>query len=105
MSKVRAYATTAADQPLKPFEYQMNGLGAEEIEIEVQYCGICHSDLSMIENHWGMTAYPIVPGHEVSGIVAAVGKSVQNLKPGDRVGLGLEFEKLYDLRLLSFRRS
>ncbi|MFQ5499962.1 MAG: NAD(P)-dependent alcohol dehydrogenase [Candidatus Zixiibacteriota bacterium] len=88
MSKVRAFAATSADQPLQPFEYELAELGAEEIEIAVQYCGICHSDLNMIENHWDMTAYPIVPGHEVAGTVAAVGKSVQNIKPGDRVGLG-----------------
>jgi uncharacterized zinc-type alcohol dehydrogenase-like protein len=88
MNKVRAFAATAADQPLKPFEYDLSGLGAEEIDIAVEYCGICHSDLNMIENHWEMTAYPIVPGHEVSGTVAAVGKNVQTVKPGDRVGLG-----------------
>ncbi|MBU8934145.1 MAG: NAD(P)-dependent alcohol dehydrogenase [candidate division Zixibacteria bacterium] len=88
MNKVRAFAATAADQPLQPFEYELAELGPEEIEIAVQYCGICHSDLNMIENQWEMTAYPIVPGHEIAGTVAAVGKSVQNVKPGDRVGLG-----------------
>lgn len=88
MSKVKAFAATAADQPLQPFEYELAELGAEEIEIAVQYCGICHSDVSMIENHWEMTAYPIVPGHEIAGTVTAVGKIVQNVKPGDRVGLG-----------------
>lgn len=88
MSKVKAFATTGPDKPLAAFEYDSGALGAEEVEIDVQYCGICHSDLSMIENHWMMSEYPLVPGHEVAGIVSAVGDSVKNLKPGDRVGLG-----------------
>ncbi len=88
MSKVKAFAAMDAKQPLQPFEYNLDALGPEEIEIDVQYCGICHSDLSMVENEWGMSSFPIVPGHEVSGTVAAVGNSVRTVKPGDRVGLG-----------------
>ena len=88
MSKVKAFATSAPDKPLAAFEYDSAALGTEEVEIDVQYCGICHSDLSMIENQWMMTDYPLVPGHEVAGVVAAVGAGVKHLKPGDRVGLG-----------------
>jgi uncharacterized zinc-type alcohol dehydrogenase-like protein len=88
MSKVRAFAAVSADEPLKPFEYETGALGAEEVEIDVQYCGICHSDLSMIENQWQMTEFPLVPGHEVAGKIVAVGDSVKHLKVGDRVGLG-----------------
>lgn len=88
MSKIRAFAATSADKPLSGYEYDPGALGAEDVEIAVQYCGICHSDLSMIENAWQMSSYPFVPGHEVAGEVTAVGSSVTSVKPGDRVGLG-----------------
>jgi len=73
---------------LKPFEYDPGVLGIEEVEISVEYCGICHSDLSMINNDWGFSQYPLVPGHEIVGVIAAVGGQVTNLKMGQRVGLG-----------------
>jgi len=88
MSKVHAYAVKSAGKPLEPFEYKFKSLGPEEVEIDVQYCGICHSDLNMIENDWQMASFPLVPGHEVAGKVLAVGDDVGHLKPGDRVGLG-----------------
>jgi len=88
MSKFHAYAAPAADKPLQPFEYDPGPLGPDDVEINVQYCGICYSDISMLENEWGMTTYPLVPGHEAAGKVAAVGEHVTSIKPGDRVGLG-----------------
>ncbi len=88
MNTVHAFAAPAAGKPLEPFEYTFGPLGPEEVEIDVQYCGICHSDLSMIENQWHMSAYPLVPGHEVAGRVLAAGERVKGLKLGDRVGLG-----------------
>jgi uncharacterized zinc-type alcohol dehydrogenase-like protein len=84
----RAYAATQAKGPLKPFEFDAGPLGDDEVEIDVQYCGICHSDLSMLDNEWGMSRYPFVPGHEASGTVARVGPLVKTLKLGQRVGLG-----------------
>jgi len=71
-----------------PFQYKQGPLTGNQIDIRVESCGLCHSDLSMIDNEWGMSSYPIVPGHEVIGIVADVGLNVTNLKIGDRVGLG-----------------
>ena len=85
---VKAYAAHEPGGKLEPFEYDAGQLGPDEVEIDVQYCGICHSDLSMIDNEWNFTEYPIVPGHEVVGRVAAVGKQVTHVKVGDAVGLG-----------------
>jgi alcohol/geraniol dehydrogenase (NADP+) len=85
---VKAYAAEQAGGELKPFEYEPGPLGSKEVEIDVEYCGICHSDLSMLNNDWGMTQYPFVPGHEVVGTVAAVGDTVTKLRPGQKVGLG-----------------
>lgn len=85
---VRAYAAFKPGEELKPFEYELGALGSEDVEIDVEYCGICHSDLSMLNNDWGTSEYPIVPGHEVIGKIASVGSEVKKLKPGQRVGLG-----------------
>jgi len=85
---INAYAADAAKAPLKPFSYDPGLLRPSQVEIAVQYCGICHSDLSMLDNEWGMSAYPFVPGHEIVGKVAAVGDLVTKVKVGDTVGLG-----------------
>jgi len=85
---IKAYAALEAGGPLQPFEYDPGSLGADEVEITVDYCGICHSDLSMLNNEWGRSSYPLVPGHEVVGRVAAVGAGVGHLAVGQTVGLG-----------------
>jgi len=85
---IKALAAAGAKQALQPFEYNPGPLGSEQVEIAVESCGICHSDLSMLDNEWGMTAYPFVPGHEVVGTVVALGDHTKRLKIGDRVGLG-----------------
>jgi uncharacterized zinc-type alcohol dehydrogenase-like protein len=85
---IRAYAALEKGGELKPFEYDPKPLGSEDVEIDVEYCGICHSDLSMLHNDWGMTQYPFVPGHEVVGTIADVGSAVKRLQIGQRVGLG-----------------
>jgi alcohol/geraniol dehydrogenase (NADP+) len=85
---IRAYAARQAKGELKPFEYDPGTLGDEQVEIAVSHCGLCHSDLSMLDNEWGMSQFPFVPGHEVVGKVAAVGSRVTTVKLGDRVGLG-----------------
>lgn len=85
---IQAYAAMSAKAPLSPFEFDPGAIKADEVEIDVHYCGICHSDLSMINNEWGMSQYPLVPGHEVAGVVSQVGENVSNLKVGQAVGLG-----------------
>lgn len=85
---IKAYAANEAKGKLTPYEYDPGPLGANDVEIEVHYCGICHSDLSMINNEWGMSNYPLVPGHEVAGVIAAVGANVKHLALGQAVGLG-----------------
>ncbi|HHP7231982.1 MAG TPA: NAD(P)-dependent alcohol dehydrogenase [Xenococcaceae cyanobacterium] len=85
---IKAYALQEPGGKLEPFEYDPGVLGKEEVEIDVEYCGICHSDLSMLENEWGITQYPFVPGHEVVGTIAAIGDAVNTLEVGQRVGLG-----------------
>ena len=88
MKKINAYAAHSENGKLSPFEYSLADLGPEQVEIKVNYCGICHSDLSMLANDWGVTSYPFVPGHEVVGTIVAKGEQVKGLDIGDEVGLG-----------------
>jgi len=88
MQEFNAYAATAAHGPLQPFSFNPGEIGPEEVEIKVSHCGLCHSDLSMLDNEWSMSQYPFVPGHEVTGTVVALGEAAKGLKIGQRVGLG-----------------
>lgn len=85
---INAYAVLKAGGQFEPFSYEVGELDPNEVEIDVLHCGICHSDLSMVDNEWGMSQYPLVAGHEVIGKIAASGSNVQNLKQGMTVGLG-----------------
>jgi alcohol/geraniol dehydrogenase (NADP+) len=85
---IKAYTVKSPGEKLKLSEYDPRTLGSGDVEIDVDYCGLCHSDLSMLGNDWGMTGYPFVPGHEVSGRISAVGENVTTLKIGQKVGLG-----------------
>ena len=86
--KVRAYAATSATSPLGPYPIQRRSARRDDVEIDILYCGVCHSDLHTARNDWGWSAYPIVPGHEIIGVVKAVGADVSKFKVGDRVGVG-----------------
>jgi len=88
MTTVRAFAALSQGAPLGAFEYELSELGPDQVDIKVEYCGICHSDLAMLGNDWGMTQYPLVPGHEVVGTVEHKGEHVKGLSLGQRVGLG-----------------
>lgn len=85
---VKGYAATEPGGELKAFEYELGPLGDHQVDIKVEYCGICHSDLSMLDNDWGLTQYPFVPGHEIVGRVDAIGAKAKGVTVGQRVGLG-----------------
>ncbi|EMI52907.1 NADPH-dependent aldehyde reductase Ahr [Rhodopirellula sallentina] len=88
MSNIHAYAAQEKGGPFETYEYDPGELQSLDVEIEVESCGICHSDLSMLDNEWQLTQYPFVGGHEVIGRIAAMGEHVPHLEVGDRVGLG-----------------
>jgi uncharacterized zinc-type alcohol dehydrogenase-like protein len=88
MAQIHGLAAHAAGAELLRFHYEPGELGAEEVEIAITHCGICHSDLHLIANDWGISQYPFIPGHEVIGTVAAAGSLVKGLAVGQRVGLG-----------------
>lgn len=88
MTNISAWAARTAGGPLERFEYDPGPLAPEDVEIAVEHCGICHSDLAMIDSEWGPTSYPVVPGHEVVGRVVALGAQVKGLQLGQRVGVG-----------------
>ena len=85
---INAYAAFEPNGNLEPYEYDPGNLADDDVEIDVKFCGLCHSDLSMIDSEWMKTQYPIVAGHEVTGIIAAVGDKVTGFKVGQKVGLG-----------------
>jgi len=87
-TKIRAWAADKKGAPLRVFEYDAGPLGPEQVEIAVEHCGVCHSDVSMLDNEWGDTAYPFVAGHEIVGTIRAVGAQVKGRSAGERVGVG-----------------
>nr|WP_319511132.1 alcohol dehydrogenase catalytic domain-containing protein [uncultured Draconibacterium sp.] len=86
--KSKGYAATDESGKLSPWEFERRPVGDNDILIDVKYASICHSDIHQMKGHWGPQKYPQVPGHEIAGIVAAVGKNVTKFKVGDRAGVG-----------------
>src|SRR5689334_17239693 len=85
---VNAYGATAADKPLEPLAIERRMPGPRDVQIEIAFCGVCHSDLHTVRSEWAGTRYPCVPGHEIVGHVTAVGDAVTGFKVGDTVGVG-----------------
>ncbi|WP_297914396.1 NAD(P)-dependent alcohol dehydrogenase [Thiomonas sp.] len=83
-----AYGAHASDKPLEPMRISRRAPGAHDVQIDIAYCGICHSDLHQVRSEWAGTLYPCVPGHEIVGRVSAVGAHVNSLRVGDLVGVG-----------------
>ncbi len=85
---VKAYAATSATEPLTPTTIERRDVGPRDVRIDIAYCGVCHSDIHTARGEWGPTNYPIVLGHEITGVVAEVGPEVTRFRVGDRVGVG-----------------
>ncbi|MSP19600.1 MAG: NAD(P)-dependent alcohol dehydrogenase [Bdellovibrionales bacterium] len=88
MISVKGYAAQSATTVLTPFSFQRRELGPRDILIEIDYCGICHSDIHQVRNEWGGSIYPMVPGHEIVGVVTKVGSEVAQFKVTDKAGVG-----------------
>ncbi|HEY0760140.1 MAG TPA: NAD(P)-dependent alcohol dehydrogenase [Acidisarcina sp.] len=88
MALIHGYAAHAAGAELVTFKYDPGDLKSQELEIQITHCGICHSDIHLIDNDWGVSQYPFIPGHEIIGKVTKVGSAVKTFAVGDRAGIG-----------------
>lgn len=88
MTITRGYAVHAPSQRFQPFTFERRALRDDDVAIRIEHCGICHTDVSLARDDWGFSQFPMVPGHEITGIVTAVGAQVISFAPGDRVGVG-----------------
>ena len=88
MIETKAYAAEAATSPLGPFRFERRDPGPHDVQIEILYCGVCHSDIHQVRNEWGGSIYPMVPGHEIVGRVTKTGAHVTKFKAGDLAGVG-----------------
>ncbi len=88
MIKAKGFAAQSSKTPLTPFSFERRDPKEHDVVIDIKYCGICHSDIHMARNEWGSSLYPMVPGHEIAGIVSAVGPKVTAYRLGDHVGVG-----------------
>ena len=85
---IHAYAAMQAGAALEPYQFDAGELQAHQVEVKVEYCGLCHSDVSVINNEWNSSVYPVVAGHEIIGIITQLGSEAKGLKVGQRVGIG-----------------
>ena len=88
MTLVSCYAAHAADAPLKPHQIARRDTGARDVQIDIEFCGVCHTDIHYAKNDWGRSNYPIVPGQEIVGTVRSIGPEVKDLRIGQRVAVG-----------------
>ena len=86
--KVHGYAAQSAKTALAPYSFERRELGDNDVLVEIQYCGICHTDIHQVSDEWGGSIFPMVPGHEITGIVSKTGSKVTRYKIGDKVGVG-----------------
>ncbi|CAN2227734.1 AdhP Zn-dependent alcohol dehydrogenases [Candidatus Nanopelagicaceae bacterium] len=85
----KGYAALSAGSELVPFEFDRRAVGAHDVELDIKYSGICHSDIHQAREEWGPAIFPMVPGHEIAGVVTSVGASVTKFKVGDHIGVGV----------------
>src|SRR3954464_201356 len=89
MTKAHGYAAQSKTSPLAPFQFQRRDVGPRDVQIEILYCGVCHSDIHQVRDEWGDSIYPMVPGHEIVGKIVSAGKNVKKFKEGDFAGVGV----------------
>jgi uncharacterized zinc-type alcohol dehydrogenase-like protein len=94
----KGYAAQSADQPLAPFTFERRELRAHDVQIEIMYCGVCHSDLHTARNEWGGTVYPCIPGHEIVGRITGIGEEVTKFKVGELAGVGCLVDSCQECR-------
>ncbi|MCX6454474.1 MAG: NAD(P)-dependent alcohol dehydrogenase [Actinobacteria bacterium] len=87
--KIKGYAVLEASKPLVPFNFDRRELRPNDVALEIQYAGICHSDIHQAREEWGPAIFPMVPGHEIAGVVSEIGSAVTKFKVGDRIGVGV----------------
>ena len=87
--KARGLAVMSAKAPLVTYEFDRRELGAHDVALDISYAGICHSDIHQAREEWGTAIFPMVPGHEISGTVSAIGAGVSKFKVGDLIGVGV----------------
>jgi uncharacterized zinc-type alcohol dehydrogenase-like protein len=85
---VRGYAAQQSKGLLAPYSFERREPRDHDVVIDIQYCGICHTDIHQVQNEWGASSFPMVPGHEITGIITGTGSKVTHYKMGDRVGVG-----------------
>jgi uncharacterized zinc-type alcohol dehydrogenase-like protein len=85
---IKAYGARAGDRPFEPLDITRHTAGAHDVQINIAYCGVCHSDIHQVRSEWAGTLYPCVPGHEIVGRVSGLGAHVSGVKLGDLVGVG-----------------
>ncbi|MGE0615032.1 MAG: NAD(P)-dependent alcohol dehydrogenase [Bacteriovoracia bacterium] len=98
MPNTLAYAALDPKSPLKPFQFSRRDAGPHDVMIDIHFCGICHSDIHQARDEWGGSTFPMVPGHEIAGVVSRVGAKVTRFKAGDRVGVGCFVDSCRDCR-------
>src|SRR6266516_6508303 len=89
MPNTKAYAAYNSKEPLAPYSFDRRDVRPQDVQIEILFCGVCHSDIHQVRNEWGESIFPMVPGHEIVGRVVGVGDSVKKLKSGDTAAVGV----------------
>ena len=92
MTKISAYAAQQVKERVQPYQIERRPVGKRDVRIDIDYCGVCHTDLHFVNNDWGMTEYPVVPGHEIVGRIAEKGTEVEKFKVGDLAAIGVMVE-------------
>src|ERR1700727_2146746 len=96
MPNAKGYAAATAKAPLAPYSFERRELREHDVAIDIKFCGICHSDIHQVRDEWGGSTFPMVPGHEIAGVVTAVGSKVSKFKAGDRAGVVCFVDSCHD---------